>query len=91
MGDITAKIPSDNAVPRGVVLLIELFLDVGGNIFFDIKSLHGLIRTVNRILLHFFRHISILDDRLPFCHLNIIRILPYLSKDPAPDLNMRNN
>lgn len=29
---VTAKVPPDDAVPGGVVLLIELLLDVGGNV-----------------------------------------------------------
>lgn len=32
MGHVGAEIPPDDAMPGGVVLLVELFLDVGGNV-----------------------------------------------------------
>jgi len=71
MCDVAAEIPSDDAVPRGVVLLVELLLDVGGNVLLDIVLLQGLRRTVHGILLHVLGHISILDYGLSLGHLVI--------------------
>lgn len=36
--DVRAKVSSDDAMPRGVVLFVELLLNVRGNIFFDVVS-----------------------------------------------------
>ena len=48
-------------MPGGVVLLIELFLDVGCDILLDSVLGEGCGGAVNSVLLHFVRHIGILD------------------------------
>ena len=50
VGHVGAEVAADDAVPRGVVLLVELLLDVGCNILFDIVLLEGLGRAVHGIL-----------------------------------------
>ena len=42
MCDIRAKVPSHNAMPRGVVLLVKFFLDVCSYVFFNVEFIHGL-------------------------------------------------
>ena len=65
VGDIGAEVAADNGVPGGVVLLVELFFDVGRNILLDIELLECHIRAVNGILLHLFVHVSVFDHCLP--------------------------
>ena len=52
MGDIGAEVAPDDAVPGGVVLLIELLLDVGGDVLLNVELLKGLSGDVDGILLH---------------------------------------
>ena len=59
---------TDNTVPCWVVLLVELLLDESSNILFNVELLQGLGRNVNRVLLHIFGHVCILDYCLPVCH-----------------------
>eukprot|EP00828_Plagiopyla_frontata_P004081 TRINITY_DN1139_c0_g2_i2.p2 TRINITY_DN1139_c0_g2~~TRINITY_DN1139_c0_g2_i2.p2 ORF type:complete len:118 (-),score=8.94 TRINITY_DN1139_c0_g2_i2:46-399(-) len=59
MGNIRAKIPSNNAMPRGVILLIKFFLNESCNIFFNIEFFKGLVGTVHCIALHVFSHVCI--------------------------------
>jgi len=39
---IGAKVTADDAMPRGVVLLVELLLDKGGNVLLNVEALEGL-------------------------------------------------
>jgi hypothetical protein len=66
--DVAAEVAADDAVPGRVVLLVELFLDVGGDVLLDIVLLECLRRAVDSILLHVFRHVRVLDDGLPVSH-----------------------
>merc|ERR1711862_299263 len=50
--DIRPEVAANDGVPRGVVLLVELLLDEGRDIFFDVVLLEGLSRTVDGVLLH---------------------------------------
>lgn len=70
VGDIAAEVPSDDAVPGWVVLLVELFLDESGDVLLDVELLEGLVSAVNSILLHLLVHISMLDHSLSVssCH-----------------------
>ena len=42
VGYIGSEVTSNNAMPCGVVLLVELFLDVGGDILLDVVFLKSL-------------------------------------------------
>jgi hypothetical protein len=44
VGDVGAKVPAHDAVPRGVVLLVKLLLDVRGNVLLYVILLQGLNR-----------------------------------------------
>ena len=68
MGHVGTEVTAHNAVPRGVVLLVELLLDECGNVLFDVELLEGLSGNVDGVLLHVFGHISVLDDCLSVCH-----------------------
>ena len=68
--NVGAKIAPDNTVPRGVKFFVELFLDKGSNILFDVEFLECLVSTVNSILLHLLVHVSVLYYCLPICHSN---------------------
>lgn len=65
---IGAKVPADDAVPGGVVPFVEFFLDVRGNVLFDVVLFQGLRRTVHRVLLHLFAHVGVLDHCLAIAH-----------------------
>jgi hypothetical protein len=61
---VAAKVPSDDAVPGGVVLLVELLLDVGGDVLLDVVLFERLRGAVDGVLLHLLGHVRILDDGL---------------------------
>ena len=65
MGDVRAEVAADDCVPGGVVLLVELLLDVGRNILLDIELLESHIGAVNGVLLHLLVHVCVLDHCLP--------------------------
>ena len=67
--NITPKVPADNAVPRGVVLLVEFLLDEGSNVLLDVVFLEGLGSAVDGVLLHVLRHVRILNNSLSLCHI----------------------
>jgi hypothetical protein len=48
VGDVGAKVPAHDAVPRGVVLLVKLLLDVRGNVLLYVILLQGLEHKVNK-------------------------------------------
>jgi len=68
VSDVATEVAADDAMPCWVVFLIKLFLDVGGNILFDVELLKGLGSRFDGIALHVLRHVSILDDGLAFSH-----------------------
>jgi len=70
VGDVGAKVAAHDAVPGGVVLLVKLFLDEGGDVLLDVVLLEGLRGAVDSVLLHVLRHVGILDHGLAFCHLD---------------------
>ena len=64
VGHVRTEVAAHNAVPRRVVLLVELLLDVRGDILLDVELLHRLRRHLNRVRLHILRHIGVLDHSL---------------------------
>ena len=50
VGDVRAEVPADDAMPRRVVLLVELFLDVGGDVLLDVVLLESLSGAVDSVL-----------------------------------------
>jgi hypothetical protein len=42
VGDVGAKVPAHDTMPGGVILLVELLLNVGRNVLFYIVLLKGL-------------------------------------------------
>uniref|UniRef100_A0A670Z3C6 Uncharacterized protein n=1 Tax=Pseudonaja textilis TaxID=8673 RepID=A0A670Z3C6_PSETE len=66
---IATEVPAHDAVPGGVVFLTETYLlDVCCNILLYIILLHGLSSTIDSILLHVLRHVSIFDHSLSVRH-----------------------
>ena len=69
VGDVRTEVAADYAVPGRVVFFVEFFFDVGSDVLLDIESLHGLIRAVYCVLLHFFGHVRVLDYCFAFSHI----------------------
>jgi len=70
MGHVGAEVAAHDAVPGGVVLLVELLLDEGGDVLLDVVLLEGLRGAVDSVLLHVLCHVGILDHGLAFRHLD---------------------
>jgi len=68
VGDVGAEVAAHDAVPGGVVLLVELLLDEGGDVLLDVVLLQGLGGAVHGVLLHVLGHVRVLDDGLPLRH-----------------------
>lgn len=64
--DVRTKISSNYTMPSGIILLVELLLNVGSNIFLNVEFLQGDICTINGVLLHLLVHIGMLNDSFPF-------------------------
>jgi hypothetical protein len=60
--DIAPKVLSYDNVPSGAVAPVELALDVRCNVLFDAEFIQRGGRNVNRLLLHVFGHVYVLDD-----------------------------
>ena len=48
--DVRAEVSAHDAVPSGIVLFVELLLDVAGDVFLDVVLLQRLSRAVHGIL-----------------------------------------
>ena len=68
VGHVASEVTSDDAVPCWVVLFVELLLDVGSDVLFNVVLLQSLGGAVHGILLHVLRHISILDHGFAVSH-----------------------
>lgn len=66
--DIRAEAAADDAVPRRVVPLVELSLDLRCHVLFHLVLLDGLCGDLNRIGLHLWTDVRHLDVRLPLAH-----------------------
>ena len=62
VGNVGAEVAAHDAMPGGIVLLVEFFLDVSCDVFFDVEFLQGYVGAIDGILLHFFVHVGMLDD-----------------------------
>lgn len=62
MGDVAPEVLSDDDVPGGTVAFVELFLDLGGDVFLDAVFLEGCGCDVDALLLHLLRHVNVFDD-----------------------------
>ncbi len=52
VGDVGTEVSAHNAMPGGVVLLVELLLDEGSDVLLNVELLKGLGGNVDGILLH---------------------------------------
>lgn len=50
--DVAAKVAAHDTVPGWVVFLVELFLNEGSDVFFDVEFFQGGRGAVDRVLLH---------------------------------------
>jgi len=69
MCNVAAEVTSDDAVPRRIVLLVELLLNERRNVLLDVVLLKSLRGAVDSILLHVLRHVGVLDHCLSVRHL----------------------
>ena len=68
VGNVGAEVASHDAMPGGVVLLVELLLDESGDVLLNVEALEGLGRDVDSILLHVLGHVSVLDNSFAVSH-----------------------
>jgi len=50
VGHVGSEVPTNDAVPGGVVLFVELLLDVGGDVLLNVVLLEGLSGAVDCVL-----------------------------------------
>ena len=68
VSDVGAEVTAHDAVPGGVVLLVELLLDESGDVLLNVEALEGLRGDVDGILLHVLGHVGVLDDGFTIGH-----------------------
>ena len=68
VSDVGTEVAAYDAVPCGVVLLVEFLLDEGGDVLLDVVLLESLGSAVDGILLHVLRHVSVLNHGLTVRH-----------------------
>ena len=69
VSDVAAEVTPDDAMPRRVVLFVELLLDVSGDVLLNVVLLQRLRRAIDGVLLHVLGHVRILDDGFSVGHL----------------------
>ena len=70
VGDVGTEVTAYDAMPGGVVLLVEFLLDEGGDVLLDVELLESLGANVNSVLLHVFGHVGVFNNCFAVCHLN---------------------
>ena len=60
VGDVGAEVPADDAVPGGVVLLVELLFNIGSDVLLDVELLKGNVGAIDGVLLHLLVHVGVL-------------------------------
>jgi len=68
VGDVWAKISSHNAMPGRVVLFVKFLFNICSNILLYVVFFQSLRGTVHSILLHFLRHVGILNHSFTVRH-----------------------
>jgi hypothetical protein len=69
VGHVRSEIPTDDAMPRRVVLLVEFLLDVRRDVLLDVVLLDSLRGAIDSVLLHVLAHVGVLDDGFAVGHL----------------------
>jgi hypothetical protein len=59
-------------MPGGVVLFVELLLDKGGDVLFNVELLEGLSANVDSVLLHVLGHVCVFHNCFAVCHLKTL-------------------
>ena len=72
VGHIGAEVTADDAMPGGVVLLVEFFLDESGDILLNVELLECLSGDVDSVLLHIFGHVSVFHNGFAVCHFTFL-------------------
>eukprot|EP00834_Sanchytrium_tribonematis_P006849 NODE_547_length_6185_cov_0.654124.p6 type:complete len:133 gc:universal NODE_547_length_6185_cov_0.654124:1728-1330(-) len=62
MGNIASKVSTYDAVPCWTIFFVKFTFNECSNVLFNIILFHGIISTINSILLHFITHICIFYD-----------------------------
>lgn len=62
MGNVATKVLPDDDMPGGAVSFVELFLDLGGDVFLDGVFFEGCRCDVDGLLLHLLCHVDVFDD-----------------------------
>ena len=65
VGDVGSEVTADDTMPGGVVLLVELLLDVGSDVLLNVEFFKSHVGAVNGVLLHLLVHVGMLDDGFP--------------------------
>ena len=68
VGNVGTEVTAYDAMPGGVVLLVEFLLDESGNILLNVELLESLSGDVDSVLLHIFGHVCVLHNGLAVCH-----------------------
>jgi hypothetical protein len=76
MGHVRTEVTAHDAMPGGVVLFVEFFLDESGDILLNVELLERLGGDVNSVLLHIFGHVSVLHNGFAVCHFTCICRVP---------------
>jgi len=72
VGDVRTEVSPHDAMPRRVVLLVKLLLNVGSNVLLNVVFFECLGCAVDGVLLHLLAHVGILDHRLSVSHCDLL-------------------